>query len=151
MRVQVDSLVQVLNAIEGPVYDRMDSVYRTQKDRLENLMKDTLNRTNAFAAGNYYRAMSKSLGRVRTKPKELLGELELMKGQLGDLRHDVSKGLLDETLERTYVDQERMALNAISERCIVVMNSVGTVQRNWDEHHALVDSLLSLPAPTPLP
>lgn len=151
MQVQVDSLVQRLNAIDAGVYDRMDSVFRTQKDRLEVAMKDTLDRRKAFAAGNYYRAMAKSLGRVRSIPPELGDELGLMKKQLEDLRHDVSNGLLDETLERNYVQQERLALADIQARTIVLMNSVGTVQRNWDEHHLLVDSLLATPAPSPLP
>lgn len=143
MLVQVDSLTRAVNAIDAPVYDRMDSVFATQKDRLEKLMTDTLDRTRAMAVGNYYRAMAKSLGRVRRMRGAVLDELGTLRRQLTDLRHDVEGGLLPPGPEQTYVQQERLALSATAQRAGILFNSLGTVQRNWDEHHLRVDSLLN--------
>jgi len=151
MLVQVDSLTRVVNAIDAPVYDRMDSVFRTQKDRLEAYMTDTLDRDRAMAVGNYYRAMAKSLPRVRRQRGEVLDELGTSRRQLTDLRHDVAGGLLPPGPERTYVQQERLALDAIAQRLGILLNSQGTAQRNWDAHHVLVDSLLRSAAPKTAP
>ena len=83
MLIQVDSLESLVNAIEVPVYLQMDSTFRTQKDRLENVMKDTLDRAQAMAVGNYFRAMTGSLGRVGNMYDETLRDLADTRGEIG--------------------------------------------------------------------
>jgi hypothetical protein len=149
MLVQVDSLQRMVNAIDAPVYDGMDSVFRAQRDRIEQVMNDTLDRPRAMAMGNYYRAMNKSLGRVRSLRTEALDELDLARKQLNALRHDVAGGLLPEGPEKTYVDQERLYLSNVARKVTILLNSAGTVDRNWAEHHLTVDSILANPVTTP--
>ncbi|MCC7502173.1 MAG: hypothetical protein IT229_06570 [Flavobacteriales bacterium] len=149
MLIQVDSLERLLNAIDVPVYLRMDSTFRTQKDRLENVMKDTLNRAQAMAVGNYFRAMSGSLGRVGNMYDETLRELADARKQLVNLKHDIGGGLLPEGPEATYVQQEQLFLSNLARKTSILLNSAGTAKRNWEEHHLLVDSLLTGPVPTP--
>lgn len=149
MLVQVDSLEHQVNAIEIPVYQRMDSAFRMQKDRLETVMKDTLDRSQAIAAGNYYRAMNGSLGRVRKLYDETREELQLMRKQLTDLKKDVAGGHLPPGPETTYVQQERLYLSALAQKTVILLNSAGTAKRNWEEHRPLVDSLLVMPSATP--
>jgi hypothetical protein len=79
----------------------------------------------------------------------VLNELAQTRGKLMDLRHDVGGGLLPEGPERTYVDQERLYLAGLHQRTTVLLSSAGTVQRNWDEHHARVDSVLATTPPLP--
>ncbi len=145
MLVQVDSLTGAVNGIDLAVYARMDSVFATQKERIEVRMRDTLDRSTAMTLGNYYRAMNGSLGRVRRDRGALLEELQRSRKQLTDLRHDVSGGLLPPGPERTYVDQERLFLTNAVQRLSVLLNSAGNAQRNWDDHHAAIDSLLYAP------
>ena len=149
MLIQVDSLERLVNAIEVPVYLQMDSTFRTQKDRLENVMKDTLDRAKAMAVGNYFRAMTKSLGRVKGLYEESLDELSMARKQLLNLKHDIGGGLLPEGPEATYVQQEQLYLSNLARKVSILMNSAGTAKRNWDDHHAVVDSLLAAPAPNP--
>lgn len=149
MLVQVDSLARVVGAMDAASYDRMDSVFSGQKAHLETLLKDTLDRSLALALGNYHRAMSRSLARVRSERPGVLNELAQTRGKLMDLRHDVGGGLLPEGPERTYVDQERLYLAGLHQRTTVLLSSAGTVQRNWDEHHARVDSVLATTPPLP--
>jgi hypothetical protein len=149
MLVQVDSLTRVVGTLDAAAYDRMDSVFDGQRSRIEMLLKDTLDRSVALAVGNYHRAMSRSLARVRSDREGMLQELARTRGKLMDLRHDVAGGLLPEGPERTYVDQERLFLASLTQRCTILLSSAGTVQRNWDEHHARVDSMLTATTPTP--
>ncbi len=149
MLVQVDSLQRTVNAIDAGVYEDMDSVFRAQHDPIEKLMNDTLDRPRAMAMGNYYRAMNKSLGRVRSLRAEALAELDLARKQLNTLRHDVEGGLLPEGPEKTYVDQERLYLSNVARKVTILLNSAGTVDRNWAEHHLTVDSILSNSIITP--
>ena len=102
-----------------------------------------------MAMGNYYRAMTKSLGRVRKLRSEVLEELELARKQLTSLRHDVEGGLLPEGPEKTYVDQERLYLSNVARKVTILLNSAGTVDRNWSEHHLTVDSILANTSITP--
>jgi hypothetical protein len=149
MLVQVDSLERQVNAIEIPVYLQMDSAFRIQKDRLEVLMKDTLDRSQAIAAGNYYRAMNGSLGRVRKLYDATREELQLMRKQLTDLKKDVADGHLPPGPETTYVQQERLYLSALAQKTVILLNSAGTAKRAWDEHGPRVDSLLAMPSSFP--
>lgn len=149
MLFQVDSLERLVKAIEVPVYLKMDSTFRTQKDRLENAMRDTLNRAQAMAVGNYFRAMTGSLGRVGNMYDEILRELADARKQLLNLKHDIGGGLLPEGPEATYLQQEQLFLANLARKVSILMNSAGTAQRNWDDHHAVVDSLLAVPAHTP--
>lgn len=152
MLVQVDSLSRMVSALDTAAFNRMDALFAGQKERLEAVMRDTLDRTQALAVGNYYRAMARSLGRVRSGRNGVLEELATSRAKLQDLRHDVAGGLLPEGPERTYVDQERLYLADLAQRTSILMNSAGTVRRNWDEHHVRVDSILAAaPSPTPAP
>jgi hypothetical protein len=149
MLVQVDSLERQVNAIDIAVYLHMDSVFGGQKRRMEVMMQDTLDRPTAMAAGNYYRAMDRSLGRVRMMYDEVREELQLMRKQLTDLKKDVGVGKLPPGPETTYVQQERLYFSALAQKTQVLLNSAGTARRNWDEHRPLVDSLLAMPSHNP--
>ena len=136
-----DSLSTVVNAIELPVYQHMDSVFRSQKNWIEGQFSDTLDRERAIILGNYHRAMNKSLGRVLRNRNEMHQELDYSRKQLGNLRHDVDRGLLHDNPKETYFGQERLVLQQLTASVDVLRSSAATAQREWDRYHLKVDSI----------
>ncbi len=136
-----DSLATVVNAIELPVYQRMDSVFRGQKDWIESQFADTLDPERAMILGNYHRAMSKSLGRVLKHRDELRQELDYSHKQLTALRHDVDRGLLPVNPKETYFGQERLVLRQLTTNVDVLRSSAATAQSEWDRYHLNVESI----------
>ncbi|MBV6403468.1 MAG: hypothetical protein IT228_00865 [Flavobacteriales bacterium] len=146
---RADSLKRIVDTIDLAAYDRMDSVFRGQRSALEELLKDTMAREQAVPIGNYYRAMDRSLGRVRKRTAELREGLERSKVQLADLRHDIGRDLLPEGPRTTYLQQERMELDRLEKGVTTVTRSAGTCRREWEARHRAIAELLAAPDPAP--
>lgn len=153
---EVDALVRLTDSLEGALdtidlagYDHMDSVFRGQRPALEELLKDTLAKDQAIPLGNYYRAMDRSLGRVRRETPRLREELKRSRAQLADLRHDIERGLLPEGPRTTYLEQERLVLEQLAPGVTTVTRSAGTCQREWRDQHRAIAELLYSPTPSP--
>ena len=146
---RADSLKQLVDTIDLAAYDHMDSVFRSQRTALEELRKDNLAKEPAVPIGNYYRAMDRSLGRVRKQTPELRAELDRSRTQLTDLRHDIGRDLLPEGPRTTYLQQERLMLDQLEKSATTVTRSVGTCQREWEAHHRAIAELLAPPGTTP--
>ena len=138
-----------MDTIDLAAYDHMDSVFRSQRTALEELLKDTLAKEQAVPIGNYYRAMDRSLGRVRKQTPELRAELDRSRTQLTDLRHDIGHDLLPEGPRTTYLQQERLMLDQLEKSATTGTRSVGTCQREWEAHHRAIAELLAPPGTTP--
>ncbi len=141
MITTTDSLVRVMDGIDMPEMLRIDSIWSLRKGIVELRMRDTLNKEEAIALGNYQRAMTGSLGRVKHEHESVQAALTLQRKQLGDLRHDVEQGVLDATMEATYLQQERLYLASIAQRVSVITASAATARREHDLAAARVDSL----------
>lgn len=139
-----DRLRTVVNAIDLAVYQRMDSVFRTQREAIEARFNDTLVKESAMVLGNYHRAMTKSLGRVLKNHAPLQGDLATSQKQLQDLHHDFERGLLPEKPQHTYLSQEKLILGELARNVSSLERSAGTASRAW-RHRAKVDSLLAVP------
>lgn len=146
---RADSLKQLVDTLDLAAYDRMDSVFRSQRTALEELLKDTLAKEQAVPIGNYYRAMDRSLGRVRKQTPELRAELERSRTQLTDLRHDIGRDLLPEAPRTTYLQQERLMLDQLEKGVTTVTRSAGTCRREWQAQHRAIAELLAPPDPAP--
>lgn len=144
--LRTDSLMDGLDTIDLIFCDQMDSVFRTQRDPLEALLRDTLARDQAVAIGNYYRAMDRSLGRVRGKTKGVRDELSVTREQLEDLRHDIDNGLLPEGPRKTYFEQERLTVDQLAQSVQVILNSYRTATREWNAQHHGVAEILAPPS-----
>lgn len=134
MITRTDSLLAAMEVVDMERYASFDSLFRTQRGGIEELLKDTLEREVAFTIGNYYRAMNKSLGRLRREFPSVRLQLERSRQQLEDLRHDIDKGLLPEGPKNTYLEQERLMLQELDRAVNVLMNSRATVDREWEQH-----------------
>lgn len=146
---RADSLKQLVDTIDLAAYDHMDSVFRGQRTALEELLKDTLAKEQAVPIGNYYRAMDRSLGRVRKEIPGLRAELERSRTQLTDLRHDIGRDRLPEGPRTTYLQQERLMLDQLEKGVTTVTRSAGTCQREWQARHRAIAELLAPPDTTP--
>lgn len=148
MMVRTDSLIAGLDTIDMARCDHMDSVFRSQRTPLEDLLRDTLAKDQAVAIGNYFRAMDRSLGRVRGKTKGVHAELLTSRKQLEDLRHDIDNGLLPEGPRATYFEQERLVLDQLAQSVQVIQNSYRTATREWNaQHHGVAELLAPPPGP----
>jgi len=148
MMIHTDSLLAGLDTIDLARCDQMDSVFRTQRTPLEDLLRDTLAKDQAVAIGNYYRAMDRSLGRVRGKTEGVRNELLAAREQLEDLRHDIDNGLLPEGPRTTYFEQERLVLDQLAQSVQVIVNSYRTATREWNaQHHGVAELLAPPPSP----
>lgn len=146
MLVRLDSLNDTLAIVDVGLCKRIDSTFERQRPGLELLFADTLERGTAFLAGNYYRAMTRSLARVMRNHDRLHDRIDSSRSQLKALRHDVDRGLLDETARRTYLDQERMELEEIERGAQFYMNSYhAAVYSHADSPR--IDSLLRTATP----
>lgn len=138
-----DSLALRLDAIDTTALAHMDSTFEQQRDELETLFKDTLQRDTALIAGNYYRAMNRSLNRALNDRRGYRAAIEESRTKLRDLQKDASKGLWPEDQEVAFFEQEKIILTDLVKRAEIVERSLGTAQREWQNGHALVDTLLA--------
>lgn len=138
-----DSLADRLDAIDTSALMVMDSTFEKQRDALEALFKDTLQRDTALIAGNYYRAMNRSLNRALNDRRGYRVAIEESRTKLRDLHKDASKGLWPEDQEVAFFEQEKIILTDLMKRTEIVERSLGTAQREWQNGHAVVDTLLA--------
>jgi hypothetical protein len=138
-----DSMAAHHATIDITRFKERREVFREQQKPLEVFLKDTLDRDRAFLVGNYYKAMSKNLDRLLSNHARMGEELEFSARKLRDLKHDMAKGLLDPTLENTYLEQERMAYREMQRGMGVVDAAVELVDRIWDQSHEPIAALLS--------
>lgn len=138
-----DSLINGMNALDRAELHRIDSIFQSRKDALAERMKDTLDKPAALVMGNYRRAMTKSLGRVNKDFEDVMKELSTTRAQLNDLRADVLASVHDQTVEQSYVGQEKLAVASIRQRASVLANSALTTLREHKRLSPAVDSLLA--------
>ncbi|MCB0795326.1 MAG: hypothetical protein KDB88_11370 [Flavobacteriales bacterium] len=143
MILRVDSLTDRLNMIDTERCDRMDSAFRHQRDGIEALLVDTITKDTAMIIGNYYRAMNKSLGRVRKQWNEVHEELKKSRKQIEDLRHDLDRRLLPDGPKNTYFQQELLILDELDRNVNVLERSYATAVREWDDKAEQVERILS--------
>jgi hypothetical protein len=146
-----DSLAMRLDAIDTVALARMDSAFHLQRDGLEAIFTDTLQRDTALIVGNYYRAMKKSVNRALIDRRNYRAAVEVSRKQLRDLHRDASKGIWPEDKELAYYEQERIILKELVHSTAVVEKSLGTAQREWERGHAMADTLLARRQNTTLP
>ena len=144
-----DSLAMQLDAIDSVPLLRMDSVFNTQRAELEAYFSDTLQRDTGMVAGNYYRAMYKSLPRALGNRREFRRSIEESRKKLKDLQRDASKGIWSEEEELAFYEQERLIMSELARSTSVIMNSTATSLREWENGHVIVDSVLAARRRTP--
>ena len=137
-----DSMALRLDAIDTLPLLYMDSVFKTQRTELEACFSDTLQRDTGMVAGNFYRAMYKSLPRALGN-REFRRSVEESRKKLKDLQRDASKGIWSEEEELAFYEQERLIMAELSHGITVIENSAATSMREWENGHVLVDSVLA--------
>jgi hypothetical protein len=138
-----DSLIALMNAQDTTDLVAWNAAYLLHRERLVDRLNDTLDKSTALTLGNYHRLMDKTLARSRKEHPSVLIGLGTARRQLADLRNDVEKGLLEPAVEATYIEQERLALEAVAHNAGVVVNSYANARNSLRELAPAVDSLLT--------
>lgn len=143
----LDSLDQAFRAIDADAHRAIDSVFKGQVPALQQAFLDTLNRDTALLLGNYYRAMTKSLGRLVSEHGQVRNDLDSALKKVRDLRRDVDRGLIPMPERRAYADQEEQIAADLDRRVTVMLNRRETIARHWAERGS-VDAILKARADT---
>ena len=137
-----DSLIALMNAQDTTDLAAWTNAYRQHREQVVARLSDTLDKSTALTLGNYHRLMGKTLARARNEHPSVLIGLNTARRQLTDLRNDVEKGLLEPAAEANYIQQERLALEAVAHNAGVVVNSYANARNSLRELAPTVDSLL---------
>jgi hypothetical protein len=146
-----DSLTKGLHAMDLASLRALDSAYQPKKATVETLMRDTLNKEEAMILGNYHRNMTNRLSRALNDAGTVQEELTHTREQLENLKNDVTKGLLDASVENAYIGQERLAVAEVRRRASVLYSASKGVMLHHQRYSPLVDSLLRQHATPPTP
>ena len=138
-----DSLINAVKTLDIARIRRIDSLYALKAERVEQRMRDTLNKQEALALGNYHRTMSKDPGRTLKGQPSVLARLDVSLLQLKNLRNDVEKGLLEPAVESKYILDERAALARASADAETVFAGFATIVRDDGQYGAAVEALLA--------
>lgn len=138
-----DSLISAVKTLDIARVKRIDSLYALKAERVEHYMRDTLDKPEALAFGNYHRTMSKYPGRTLKGHPSVLARLDVSLVQLKNLRNDIEKGLLEPAVGSKYILDERAALARASADAENVSAGFATILRDDLQYGAVVDSLLT--------
>ena len=138
----LDSLDQAFRAIDEDEHRAMDSVFKRQVPALQQAFVDTLDRDTALLLGNYYRTMTKSLGRLVKEHAQVRSGLDSSLKKVRDLRRDVDRGLIPMPERRAYTDQEEKIASDLDRQVTVLLNSRENVMRHWAKRDS-VDAILA--------
>lgn len=140
---KVDSMQAEWNGIDIGRYQGYGEAFASRKEQLELHFLDTLDRDRAFLLGNYYRAMGRSLQKMLANHNSTGTELSIAAKQLADLRHDVEHGLLKETEQKAFLEQERMMVKELERYMGTVRSAEERITFVWENDHHRVDSILN--------
>lgn len=137
-----DSLIGKMKTLDLSGVERIDSLYALKEARIQERMRDTLQKEEALTLGNYYHTMSKNPKRAIQGRLSVLQRSEQSLSQLTNLRNDVEKGLLEPTVELRYIGDEVTALAQVMRDGEMVEAAAASVIRDDARYGAVIDSML---------
>ena len=115
----VDSVAELVNALDSAELTQLADNFFERKNFIQNKMVDTLQPEVIFKLDSFVQ-LRKEMGFIRGEYLTIKNEANILKQQMIDLNHDVSKRLVEEkqfdryyTLEKTNYDELTMATSQL--------------------------------------
>lgn len=146
---QVDSLEHTLDAMDTVELAHASVLYAAERTAIEARFKDTLAPQVAVVLGNYHRAMARTLPLALDEHRYTRAALDSTRIRLAHLRHDITRGLLKEEEESSFIAQEHVVVNDLAQRVGAVGVRLHSVQEDRTRFRAQADSILRDTLPHP--
>jgi hypothetical protein len=148
---QIDSLIDVsenlILSIDSLQIDSLKDIMKKAGESLELLQSytpDTVSKptylTYLSIYGDIHKAMSRGLPAVESHRKSLMETVQ----QLANLKHDIKKNLIPDSVARDYLNAEKQILNQIKSESDVVLTNIRLKQDFYRKLHAQVDSFIHI-------
>ena len=131
LTTKVDSVAQLLNELDSVELSRLTDNFFERKNFIQSQIVDTLEPAMIFKLDAFIQ-LRKEMGFIRGEYFTIKTEANILKQQMVDLNHDVSKRLVEEkqferyyALEKTNYDELAMATNQL-----IAAVEQGTIQYN---------------------
>ncbi|MFT6167380.1 MAG: hypothetical protein ACJAV5_000650 [Vicingaceae bacterium] len=138
---KVDSVAELINALDSAKLTQLADDFFERKNFIQNKIVDTLKPEMIFKLDSFVQ-LRKEMGFIRGEYFTIKNEANILKQQMVDLNHDVSKRLVEEkqfdryyTLEKINYDELTMATSQL-----IAVVEQGTIK--YESLLPIIDSLI---------
>lgn len=142
LTTKVDSIAQKMNALDSVALTQLTSDFFERKNFIQEKMTDTLDPRIIFKLDAFVQ-LRKEMGFIRGQYAVIKSEANILKQQLVDLNHDVSKRLVEEKRFDQYYELENENYNKLAEAATKLLAGVEQGTKQYNELVVVADSVIA--------